>query len=135
MIYRFRLLIQLKKPERRKYEMKKLLAVSVAALALCAFITAGSMAAEEKAEKKMTQISGEKEFKEHCAVCHPDGGNIIKSTRTLMKKDLDAKGIKTSADIIKIMRNPESGMTKFDKKAISDKNAQAIAAYIMKTFK
>lgn len=115
--------------------MKKLLVVSVAALALCAFIAAGSMAAEEKAEKKMMKISGEKEFKEHCAVCHPDGGNIINSSKTLQKKDLNANGIKKSADIIKIMRNPESGMTKFDTKAISDKKAQAIAEYIMKTFK
>jgi cytochrome c6 len=33
------------------------------------------------------------------------------------------------------MRNPGPGMTKFDKKTISDKEARAIADYILKTFK
>jgi cytochrome c6 len=33
------------------------------------------------------------------------------------------------------MRNPGPGMTKFDKKEISDKEAKAIAEYVLKTFK
>jgi cytochrome c6 len=33
------------------------------------------------------------------------------------------------------MRNPGPGMTKFDEKIISTKEAQAIAEYILKTFK
>src|ERR1035437_813470 len=117
---------------RRILMMKKVLMLAVAAGLFCFVVAGAAMSQEAKTGKN---ISGEKEFKEHCAVCHPDGGNIIKPTKTLMKKDLDANGIKTSADIVKIMRNPESGMTKFDKKAISDKKAQAIAEYIMKTFK
>ena len=124
-------LVTTNKSEKREHSMKKFLAISVAALALCAFIAVGSMAAEEKTMK----ASGEKEFNEHCAVCHPEGGNIINSAKTLKKKDLDANGIKTSADIVKLIRNPNAGMTKFGKKTISDKNAKAIADYIMMTFK
>ena len=33
------------------------------------------------------------------------------------------------------MRNPGEGMTKFDAKTISDKDAKAIAEYVLKTFK
>jgi len=79
--------------------------------------------------------SGEAEFKEHCAVCHPDGGNIVNLQKTLSKKNLAANKIKTAADIVKIVRNPGPGMTKFDTKTISDKEAKEIAAYILMTFK
>lgn len=112
--------------------MKKILVVSVAAISLCAFLAGGSIAAEKKQTKK---ISGEAEFKEHCAVCHPDGGNTINPAKTLHKKDLDASGIKKQADIIAKMRKPGPGMTQFDKKTVPDKEAKAIAAYILKTFK
>jgi cytochrome c6 len=108
--------------------MKRILAAVISVFALCAFIAAGSMAAEKK-------ISGEKEFKEHCAVCHPDGGNIINPSKTLKQSSLKANGINTKADIVKIMRNPGPGMTKFDESALSDKEAKAIADYIIKTFK
>ncbi len=112
--------------------MKKILAVSVAASVLFAFAAAGPSAADVKPGKK---ISGEAEFKDHCAVCHPDGGNIVNPAKTLHKKDLDANGIKKAADIVAKMRNPGPGMTQFDKKTIPDKEAKAIAAYILKTFK
>jgi cytochrome c6 len=112
--------------------MKKVLAVSVATIALFAFVAGGSIAAENKQAKK---ISCEAEFKEHCALCHPDGGNMVNPARTLHKKDLDANGIKKPADIIAKMRKPGPGMTEFDKKTIPDKEAKAIAAYILKTFK
>lgn len=87
------------------------------------------------AEEKTKKISGEAEFKEHCSVCHPDGGNIVNPAKTLHKKDRDANGIKKPADIISKMRNPGPGMTQFDKNTISDTEAQAIAEYILKTFK
>jgi cytochrome c6 len=113
--------------------MNKVLAVAVATISLCAFVAGGSFAVEEK--KAMKKILGEAEFKEHCAVCHPDGDNVITSEKTLHKKDLDANGVRKPADIIEKMRNPGPGMTKFDKKMISDKEARAIADYILKTFK
>jgi cytochrome c6 len=80
-------------------------------------------------------INGEAEFKEHCNSCHADGGNIIKADKTLSLKDREKNGIKTSRDIVKLMRKPGEGMTVFDKKTISDKEAKAIANYIIKTFK
>jgi len=78
--------------------------------------------------------SGEVLFKEHCDVCHQDGGNIVNPKKTLHKKDLQANNIKTEADIIKLMRNPGPGMPKFDEKTLSDHDAKAIAKYMLKTF-
>ena len=112
--------------------MNKILAVSVTSISLCAFIVGGAIAVEKKATKT---ISGEAQFKEHCAVCHPEGGNIVNPAKTLRKKDRDANGIKKPADIIAKMRNPGPGMTQFDKKTIPDDVAKAIASYILKTFK
>ena len=110
--------------------MKKGLIVTVAMLAVSSFATLG-LADTKKGEK----IDGAKEFKEHCAVCHPNGGNIINPKKPLDKKSLAANNVKSAKDIIAKMRNPGPGMTKFDKKTISDKEAKAIADYIMKTFK
>ena len=80
------------------------------------------------------KIDGKKEFETHCAACHKDGGNIINPAKTLKKADREANGINSASDIVKIMRNPGPGMTKFDKKTIPDKEAKAIAEYIIKTF-
>jgi cytochrome c6 len=78
---------------------------------------------------------GEQAFEKNCTVCHKDGGNIINPAKTLHKKDLEANGITKPADIIAKMRNPGPGMTKFDRKAIPDKEAGAIADYILKAFR
>lgn len=80
-------------------------------------------------------IKGEAEFKEYCASCHAGGGNIIKADKTLSRKDREKHGIKTAKDIVRLMRKPGDGMTTFDKKTISDKEAKTIADYIIKTFK
>jgi cytochrome c6 len=108
--------------------MKKLLFVC-SFVAISGVIASGALAAEPAAKH-----AGEAKFKEQCAVCHPDGGNIINPKKTLLKKDRAANNIKTEADIIKTMRNPGPGMNKFDEKTISDKDARAIANYILKTF-
>ncbi len=107
--------------------MKKLffvaiLAVSITSMAAFAF---GAKASESK---------GEKLFMANCKVCHPDGGNIVNPKKTLHKADREANGVKTAEDIIKRMRNPGPGMTKFDEKTIPDKEAHEIASYILKTF-
>lgn len=78
--------------------------------------------------------SGEALFKEHCALCHPDGGNIVNPKKTLHKKDLDANKIKSKDDIVRVMRKPGPGMTTFDAKLISDKDAKELAEYILKKF-
>jgi cytochrome c6 len=110
--------------------MKKGLIATGTMVALCVFAVSG-FADTKKGEK----IDGAKEFKEHCAACHPDGGNVMNAKKTLKQKDLEANKLKGAADIVKYMRNPGPGMTKFDEKTVSDKEAKAIAAYILKTFK
>lgn len=78
--------------------------------------------------------TGEQLFKEHCSMCHPEGGNIINPKKTLLKKDREANNIITAEDALKIMRKPGPGMTAFDKNSLSDKDARKIADYIFKTF-
>jgi cytochrome c6 len=95
-----------------------------------------SMAATSLADTiKGVKIDGKKGFEEYCAVCHPNGGNVINAAKSLGKKELAASGVKSAKDIIAKMRKPGPGMTAFDKKAVSDKEAKAIAEYILKTFK
>lgn len=79
--------------------------------------------------------TGEALFKQHCAVCHPNGGNIIKPQHTLSRKHLAEMGIKNWEGVVKNMRAPGPGMTAFDAKTIPDKDAKAIAEYVLKTFK
>lgn len=105
--------------------MLKVLALFVL-LTVC-FIPLGCLAKETG--------EGESLFKQHCSVCHLDGGNIINPQKTLHKKDREANKVKTAQDIINKMRNPGPGMSTFDEKMISDKDAKEIAEYILKTFK
>jgi len=107
----------------------KTLIGSLVFVSVCLLVTAGF--SKETAMVK----AGEELFKKNCSVCHPDGDNIVNPRKTLHKKDLDANGVKSSADIIKKMRNPGPGMTKFDETMIADREAKEIAAYIIKTFK
>ena len=111
-------------------EMKTLTKVGVFVVSMCLVLPAAGLNAAEKKES-----AGAKLFQEKCAACHPDGGNIIKPSMTLRKKDMNANGIKTAEDIIAKMRNPGPGMTRFDAKAISDKDAKEIAQYILQTYK
>jgi cytochrome c6 len=110
--------------------MKKRIVAAVAMLTLGLFATAGFADT-----KKGGKIDGKKEFEEHCAMCHANGGNTVTPAKTLNKKDREANKVKSAKDIIKLMRKPGPGMTPFDSKAVSDKEARAIAEYILKTFK
>ena len=105
--------------------------LNILAGGFCIFTLSANMQSAQAATNKL----GEAEFKEHCTACHADGGNIIKADKTLSRKDREKHGIKTGKDIVNIMRKPGEGMTTFDKKTISDKEAIAIADYIIKTFK
>ena len=78
--------------------------------------------------------TGEALFKQNCSVCHVNGGNIVNPQKPLHKKEREANGVKTASDIVKKMRNPGPGMTMFDEKTISNKDAHKIAEYILKTF-
>lgn len=88
--------------------------------ALTGTIAVGSALAEQK--------TGEALFKEKCAACHPDGGNIINPKEQI-------KGMKDKKKIVKKIRKGGGGMTAFDQKAVSDADAKAIADYVIKTFK
>lgn len=78
---------------------------------------------------------GEKKFREHCSMCHPNGGNIINPKKTLHKKDREANNVRTADDIVRLMRSPGPGMMTFDKKTIPDEEAKAIAEYVIKIFR
>ncbi|TWJ18897.1 c-type cytochrome [Geobacter argillaceus] len=103
-------------------------------LCIAALLTISAFATTALADGK-GKINGKKEFEEHCVSCHADGGNIVNPAKTLKKLNLQANGVKSWQDIVKKMRNPGPGMTKFEKKDVSDKEARAIAEYILKTFK
>jgi cytochrome c6 len=78
---------------------------------------------------------GEALFKQYCSTCHPNGGNISDPERTLYGSVLKRKHITTAEDIVRIMRNPLSRMIRFDPSTLSDRDARAIAEYVLKTFK
>jgi len=110
--------------------MKTLRKIGVLVVSVGLVLPAAGLYAAEKNESK-----GAKLFQQNCAACHPDGGNIINPAFTLHKKDRDAHGVKTAKNIVGKMRNPGPGMTRFDTKTISDKDAKEIAEYILKAFK
>jgi cytochrome c6 len=84
--------------------------------------------------EKGSDKTGETKFKALCAVCHPDGGNVMNPKKTLHREDREANNVKTADDIVAKMRNPGPGMTKFDEKTVANKDAHAIAEYVLKTF-
>ena len=77
---------------------------------------------------------GEGLFKRYCQACHPGGKNAINPAKTLWLQDLKKNNMATPEAIVQIIRKPPAGMTSFDEKDISDKDADAIARYILQTF-
>jgi len=77
---------------------------------------------------------GEQLYKQYCASCHPDGGNVSDPKNNLRKSTLKAKRINKPEDIIVIMRKPVSRMITFDASTISDEDARAIAEYVLEAF-
>lgn len=82
-----------------------------------------------------TGLTGEQLYKQHCAVCHPDGGNTINKDKPVGAKSMAGRGIKTADDVVKVMRNPGPGMNKFDESVISDSDAKKLAEYMLATYK
>jgi cytochrome c6 len=78
---------------------------------------------------------GREIFKAKCVSCHPSGGNTINKEKTLFKRDLDKNNLKTVNDLVRYMRNPGPGMTKYDTKDLPDKDARAVAQYILQSYK
>lgn len=79
--------------------------------------------------------NGEELFKQLCTVCHPDGGNTVNPKKTLHRQSLAKNNITKPEDIVKVMRNPGTGMNKFDDATLPEKDAMAIAEYVLNTFK
>ena len=77
---------------------------------------------------------GKADFDMFCSGCHPQGGNALHPAKTLLKMDREANGIKSAADIVRIMRKPGAGMRSYTRDDIPDKRAKAIAEYILATF-
>ncbi|HMN03848.1 MULTISPECIES: c-type cytochrome [Geobacter] len=107
--------------------------IAVVAAVVAVGLSFGVASAKGKGDKDLKR--GEELFKQHCAVCHPEGGNIVNPQKPLGKEALKANKITSWKDIVKTMRNPGPGMSAFDAKAIPDKDAKLVAEYILKTFK
>ncbi len=102
-------------------------------LAATAFVLIVTLAALGRAETDKS-LTGEELFKEYCADCHPDGGNIINPSKTLNKMDREANLIMTKEDIVRQMRHPGKGMSTWSAATIPDDLAEKIADYIIQTF-
>lgn len=94
-----------------------------------------SIAAIASAAINDGRIDGKAEFEARCSGCHPDGGNIINPSKSLMKMNREANGVKGVKAIVRKIRKPGPGMKQYDKKELSDAKAKAIAEHILKTFK
>jgi cytochrome c6 len=103
--------------------MKKCITLAVTLSAICLSISAAN-GAEQAA-------NGEELFKQHCNVCHPNGGNIINPKDTLRKGERE---VNTVDAIVGRMRHPEKRMPTFDSNFLPDNEAKAIAEYILKAF-
>jgi len=80
-------------------------------------------------------LTGAEMFKQHCEVCHPAGGNTINPKKTLSAKGMAERSkITKPEDIVRVMRNPGPGMTKFDEATISDDDAKKIGEHVLATF-
>lgn len=78
---------------------------------------------------------GEALFKRHCQACHPGGKNVINPAKTLYVQDLKKNNRATPEAIVNIIRKAPAGMTSFGEKVLPDKDAEAIARYILQAFK
>lgn len=123
---------------RRMMEISVLLALSAGILTGCSTREPEKAAVNPAGPAATTREpvrDGESLFKQYCASCHPDGGNVSDPGRTLRGSALRRNHITTPEDIVRIMRNPISRMIRFDESTLSDRDARAIADYILKTFK
>ena len=81
-----------------------------------------------------SEIDGKALFEAYCISCHKDGGNIVNPQKTLHRSDRESNGIKSPDDIVKLMRNPGTGMPAFGRDTIPDDKAIAVAEYVIGNF-
>jgi cytochrome c6 len=112
---------------RGKLKMRMLIVATSLLVAACSRGDGGKASPEE------LKLGGEL-FSHFCVGCHPAGGNAIYPQKTLYRMELAANGVRTADDIVARMRHPGRGMRQFDRATLSDREARAIAAYVMATF-
>ncbi len=100
---------------------------------MCAFLIL-CCAAVACGQNTEAASGGETLFKRYCQACHPGGKNVINPAKTLYAQDLKKNKIETPEAIVSIIRKAPTGMTSFSEKVIPDKDAEAIARYILQTF-
>lgn len=111
------------------------LLVSTMQLAGCDTKTSSQPPATSQQAQQSPSASGEELFKRYCASCHPNGGNVSDPARTLFPSALKRNHITSVEDVVRIMRHPISRMIRFDESTLSDRDARAIAEYVLTAFK
>jgi cytochrome c6 len=87
------------------------------------------------AQEEPAADAGKRLFEKHCALCHPNGGNVVNPNKTLRINHLAANGFNTADALVKYMLNPGKGMPKLvhEDREITVGQARGIAAYILTT--
>jgi len=122
----------------RMAKLSVLLVVTIVTVAGCSKDEPRKLAATQSAsapDSREAGRDGEALFKQYCAPCHPNGGNASDPEHTLYGSALKRNHIATPDDIVRIMRNPLSRMIRFDASTLSDRDARAIAEYVLMTFR
>ena len=103
----------------------------------CALIMMFCIHAQGNAQENQENIAGKQLFLKHCAVCHPDGGNVINPRKTLGKNDLEKNNLNSIDALVRYMKDPGPGMPKLvhEDREITIEQAREIAAYTINTFK
>jgi cytochrome c6 len=104
-------------------------------IGVCFMVVVFCCAAVASGQNQETSSGGESLFKQYCQACHPNGKNIINPAKTLYMQDLKKNNIETPEAIVGIIRKAPAGMTSFSETVLPDKDAQAIARYILQAFK
>ncbi|MDO3380064.1 c-type cytochrome [Geoalkalibacter halelectricus] len=73
-------------------------------------------------------------FNQHCAACHPDGGNVMRPERNLSHANLMERGLGTPESLRDYLRDPGPGMPAFDANTISDEQGENLGHYILEKF-
>ena len=95
-----------------------LMAVIIVGLFIMAGMTQGATA----------PASGEQVFKEQCAACHANGGNVLNQKKPLK----GSSDLKTFAAFLMQIRKPQQPMPPFPPSKISDAQAKQLYDYILK---
>ena len=106
--------------------MKKILAMLIIIAAfMCSFVISAFT------QDSAPGSSGEVLLKENCAVCHPNGGNIVNPNKPLK----GAQTLNTFETFLSWIRKPVQPMPPFPSSKISDQQAKELYDYLLKETK